>query len=140
MPQGVLYARVGGAWVPIGGGGMVSGAGLDQATADARYVNIAGDTMTAALVLPGNPAAALEAAPKQYVDLMLPLTGGTLTGDLTIATPQALNFGQAVRQMLNLYATTYALGVQSTTLYQRSGGGFGWYKGGVHSATARDPG
>ena len=31
-------------------------------------VNRAGDTMTGALALPGNPASALQAAPKQYVD------------------------------------------------------------------------
>lgn len=35
---------------------------------DADYVNAAGDTMTGALTLPGDPAAALHAAPKQYVD------------------------------------------------------------------------
>ncbi len=41
-----------------------------------------------ALTLPGNPANALEAAPKQYVDagdaLNLPLAGGTLSGALTV--------------------------------------------------------
>ena len=41
-----------------------------------------------ALTLPGNPANALDAAPKQYVDagdaLLLPLAGGTVTGALTV--------------------------------------------------------
>ena len=37
-------------------------------TQDALKVAKAGDTMTGALVLPGDPTAALQAAPKQYVD------------------------------------------------------------------------
>lgn len=35
---------------------------------DARFVNLAGSTMTGALTLPGNPTQALHAATKQYVD------------------------------------------------------------------------
>jgi hypothetical protein len=35
---------------------------------DDSFVLVAGDTMTGALALPANPTAALEAAPKQYVD------------------------------------------------------------------------
>jgi hypothetical protein len=42
--------------------------------------------MTGPLVLPGDPVAALEAAPKQYVDGLvanyLPLVGGTMQGDI----------------------------------------------------------
>lgn len=48
------------------------------------FVNKAGDTMSGALTLPGNPSSALEAAPKQYVDTMVPLAGGTMTGALTL--------------------------------------------------------
>ncbi len=40
----------------------------NNARGDARYVELAGDTMTGLLVLSGDPAAALEAATKQYVD------------------------------------------------------------------------
>jgi hypothetical protein len=42
--------------------------GFDEAAADARYVNVAGDAMTGALTLPADPTNALEAATKQYVD------------------------------------------------------------------------
>lgn len=42
-----------------------------------------GGTMTGALTLAGNPSGALDAAPKQYVDLHLPKAGGTLTGALS---------------------------------------------------------
>lgn len=42
-----------------------------QATADGLRVLKAGDTMTGALTLPGNPVNPLEAAPKQYVDQII---------------------------------------------------------------------
>lgn len=51
-----------------------------------------GDTMTGALVLAADPLVALGAATKQYVDAavtggpFLPLTGGSLSGPLTVAT------------------------------------------------------
>jgi len=57
------------------------------------YVKRAGDTMTGALTLPGNPTGPLEAATKQMVDTKLPIAGGTMTGNLTIGptgTPPAL--------------------------------------------------
>lgn len=57
--------------VVIAKNGTPSG-GIDQDTADARYVNVGGDTMTAPLVLPGNPSSALQAAPKQYIDARTP--------------------------------------------------------------------
>jgi len=46
-----------------------AGVALDQPTADALYVNTTGDTLTGPLTLAGNPASALQAATKQYVDL-----------------------------------------------------------------------
>ena len=49
-------------------------------------------------------------------------------------------FGAATRQMLNLYSDTYGLGVQNSTLYLRSNGGFAWFEGGNHANTANDPG
>jgi trimeric autotransporter adhesin len=49
-------------------------------------------------------------------------------------------FGSATRQMVNLWGTAYGLGVQSSTLYQRSGGDFSWFRGGVHSDTRNAPG
>ena len=46
--------------------------------------SVAGGTLTGPLILAADPVAALGAATKQYADKMLPLVGGTLTGDLTI--------------------------------------------------------
>jgi hypothetical protein len=42
-------------------------------------------------------------------------------------------FGTAKRQMLNLQAETYGVGVQNSTLYQRSASDFSWYRGGTHN-------
>lgn len=93
----------------------------DWAPFDARYID------------PVELAAALG--------LYLPLTGGALSGDLTID-PGALFFGSRTVQQLNLYATSYGLGVQSSTLYFRSSNvaTFSWHRGGVHSNVANDPG
>ncbi|MEY9428144.1 hypothetical protein ABH975_003459 [Bradyrhizobium ottawaense] len=49
------------------------------------YVQKAGDTMTGALTLAGDPANPLEAVTKQYSDSKLAKAGGTMTGDLTLA-------------------------------------------------------
>lgn len=61
----------------------------------------------------------------------------TFTGTQTF---DVVSFGSSTRQMLNLYSATYAIGVQSSTWYARSGGGFAFYMGGVHSNTGWDPG
>ena len=62
----------------------------------------------------------------------------TISGELTISNPGELFFGSSLRQMLNLYSTTYGIGVQSNTLYFRSNKNFAWYKGGEHSDTTLD--
>jgi len=51
---------------------------------DARYVDVAGDTMTGPLVLPADPASSLQAATKQYADTKLSFAGGLLTGFLSL--------------------------------------------------------
>jgi hypothetical protein len=51
-----------------------------------------------------------------------------------------LSFGNQTRQMLNLWSTEYGIGVQSGTIYFRSGDAFAWHIGGVHSDAGRDPG
>ncbi|HEU4561837.1 MAG TPA: tail fiber domain-containing protein [Longimicrobium sp.] len=52
----------------------------------------------------------------------------------------ALNFGQATRQMLNLWAANYGIGVQTSTTYFRSDANFAFYRGGTHSDTQLAPG
>lgn len=61
-------------------------------------------------------------------------TDNTLTGSLF--------FGQSTRQMLNLWNTTYGIGIQDSTLYSRGdlGAGFAWYIGGSHANNQWDSG
>jgi hypothetical protein len=49
-------------------------------------------------------------------------------------------FGTGTRQMLNLYGETYGIGVQNSTLYQRSNGQFAWFRDGSHADAALEPG
>ena len=69
-------------------------------------------------------------------------TGDLMTGDLGLSGPAALDFGTSTRQMVNLYSSTYGLGVQALTLYQRTAvnGGFAWYEGGAHNDAQNNPG
>ena len=59
--------------------------------------------------------------------------GATSTGPLTVS--GGASFGSVTQQMLNLWSTNYGVGVQSSTEYFRTGGGFAWYAGGAHSDT-----
>lgn len=42
-------------------------------------------------------------------------------------------FGQQTRQMVDLWASEYGLGVQANTQYSRTAFNFAWYRGGTHS-------
>lgn len=67
------------------------------------------------------------------------LAGADFSGAITTAS--TLGFGNRVGQHINLYSTTYGAGVQSSTLYLRSGGSrLNFYIGGVHSDLQNDPG
>jgi hypothetical protein len=69
-----LYVQIAGASVgPLGAGG--GGGGLDQATADGRYVNIDGDTMTGALNI--NGTLNMTAAPGTSRSVVLQTNGST---------------------------------------------------------------
>jgi hypothetical protein len=63
----------------------------------------------------------------------------TLSGNISLPTGN-LSFGSTTRQMINLYSTDYGLGVQPSTTYVRTGGGFGVYRAGTHSNSQFDPG
>ena len=58
----------------------------------------AGGTMTGALVLAADPAAALQPATKQYADTMLPKAGGTMTGAIVLAADPAAALQPATKQ------------------------------------------
>jgi hypothetical protein len=74
--------------------------------------------------------------------------GGDLTQDRTLSVDATvlrtsgnftmagnLSFGSTTRQMLNLWSTSYGIGVQSNTLYYRTADHFAWFRNGSHSDT-----
>jgi hypothetical protein len=73
-------------WFDSGAGGFLIVYPSTVSISTAGFVQKTGDTMTGALTLPGNPTTALQAATKQYVDLHLPLAGGTMTGNVQLKT------------------------------------------------------
>lgn len=62
--DGVTLNAVGGTGITVDG----SGINFDETYGDGRYVNLAGDTLTGALILAADPTQALEATTKQYTD------------------------------------------------------------------------
>ena len=63
-----------------------------------------------------------------------------INGDATVGGVASLNFGSNIRQMLNLYSSSYGIGVQNNAEYYRSSSDFYWFKGGSHSNTQGEPG
>jgi len=63
-------------------------------------------------------------------------TGGVRLSDNT----PALFFGETTRQMINLWRTNFAIGVQDNTTYFRSLGRFSWFFGGSHTNTENSAG
>ena len=61
-----------------------------------------------------------------------------VSGDLEAAS--TASFGATARQMINLFNTDYGIGVQAATQYFRSDFNFAWFKGGLHSNAAGNPG
>jgi trimeric autotransporter adhesin len=66
-------------------------------------------------------------------------------GGVRFHTDTSLSFGAQRRQMLNLYGTSYAIGVQDSSLYFRcnnanANDGFIWYRGGAHANGYADAG
>jgi len=69
-------------------------------------------------------------------------TGGILVSSSYADTQyaNALSFGAATRQMINLWLNTYGIGIQASTLYMRSESRFSWFAGGTHSDAQNDAG
>jgi hypothetical protein len=61
-------------------------------------------------------------------------------GGFRLSIDTSMFFGASVRQMLNLYGTSYGIGVQTGTEYFRSSTHFAWYKGGVNHPAQFNPG
>lgn len=73
-------------------------------------------------------------------DTLASVTGRGASTSTNLTFNGTLSFGSVTRQMLNLWSTDYALGVQSSTLYFRSGSRFSWFRGGSHNDSENNPG
>jgi hypothetical protein len=67
-------------------------------------------------------------------------SGGSLSVSRDVNITGTLNFGANVRQMINLWNINYGIGVQDSTLYNRSDFDFCWYRRGAHANGRNDPG
>jgi len=67
-------------------------------------------------------------------------------GGVQLDPSTSMYFGSTTRQMLNLYGTTYGIGVQAGTLFFRAdatyanAGGFSWFRGGTFNGGQNNPG
>jgi hypothetical protein len=108
----------GSSWVGVGGGAQMDMGGfkiinlgnataatdaLNMQTADARYVNVTGDTMTGFLTLNANPTSNLHAATKQYV---VAKSGDTMTGLLILSGDPVAALGAVTKQYADGIGTT----------------------------------
>lgn len=92
---------------------QASGAGLNQATADARYVNVSGDTMAGDLILAADPTASLQAATRHYVDNAINLAGNYLGTWSVAANTPSISAGGGIANA-NYVAVTVNPGVAET--------------------------
>jgi hypothetical protein len=63
-----------------------------------------------------------------------------LNGNVTVSTPSSLSFGSTARQMINLWGSNHAIGVQGATTYFRTSTHFAWLRNGTHSDSTFDAG
>ncbi len=70
----------------------------------------------------------------------LSVSGLSSFANVEIRPPSNLSFGNNTRQMINLWSTSYGIGVQSATAYFRTNRNFAWYRGGSHHDSAFNSG
>jgi hypothetical protein len=126
-------------------GGVNNTASGDEATVPGGLGNIAGGDLSFAAGhrAKANRDGTFVWADSQNLDFESTITnqfsvrasGGVRFSDET----PALSFGSQARQMINLYSTTYGVGIQSSTMYFRSNKRFCWFDGGTHSDTENSP-
>jgi hypothetical protein len=63
---------------------------------------------------------------------------GKFDGNVSIS--GTVSFGSEIAQMLNLYSTTYAIGVQNSDEFFRTANSFFWYGGGAYASDFGDAG
>ena len=94
---------------------------LDQTSADARYLQLSGGTMTGALALPGNPTSDNQAANKAYVDALKPtrltavLSASSWSGNTQTVTVSGVSADETVQLIMPVPA------LASQTAYYEAG-------------------
>lgn len=91
------------------------------------YLMVSVDDGTGLVALPGSQR-------------VFPAVAASSTGSGDFDVGGVIEFGSRVRQMVNLWGNQFGIGVQGSTLYQRSSANFAWYKGGAHNDAAFSPG
>jgi hypothetical protein len=102
-----------------------------------------GATGTWAIAISGNAATVTNGVyttGNQSIGGNKTFTGTTTLATTDVNTSSSLSFGSATRQMVNLWSTSYGIGVQSSTTYFRSASRFSWHRGGAHNETENNPG
>ena len=154
MTRAIDAGGVWSAWTAAGSGGGGSVDGLDIAPNSITVPNGQGMTSVAgAAILTGAGGGTWSvqraASNNAYFALADELGNNQWTwdasGSLTTAnsismTNGSISFGSSIRQMINLYGSSYAIGIQNNTLYHRTGNGVRWYTGGAHATNEGDPG
>jgi hypothetical protein len=120
------------------GGGAGNQATNTYATVPGGYDNIAGGPMSFAA---GNTAYALHRGAFVWADSQSASFSSTgnnqfcvrAEGGVQLDPSTSLFCASQTRQMLNLWSSTYGIGVQTDDLYFRSADEFWWYKGGSHN-------
>lgn len=74
------------------------------------------------------------------VAMQLAINQTTTLPEVTLPSSSTISFGQTTRQMINLWSTSFGIGVQSGTTYFRSNTRFSWFRGGAHSNSEDNPG
>jgi len=146
------WSTVGGGWFDLAsgysstvGGGAINHATNAFATVPGGAFNVAGGNYSFAA---GQQAYALHQGSFVWADSQgTPFASTTndqfcirAKGGVQLSTNTSVFCGAQTRQMLNLFATQYGIGVQAATEYFRSGSDFSWFKGGVHSDSQNNPG
>ena len=127
-------------------GGTYSFAAGQQASANNQGAFVWADSQNGTFASTANNQFAVRAAGGAV--FVTSGAGMTLDGQ-PVLTPNvytSLSFGSATRQMLNLYGSTYGIGVQAGTLFFRSdatyasSGDFSWFRGGTFNNGQNQPG
>jgi hypothetical protein len=127
------------------GSSVIGGGANNVVTANANYATIPGGLNNAATnhaYAAGRRAKAIHPGAFVWADSTDADFASTTTNQFNLRaagglrlsdTTPGIYFGTTIRQMLNLWSTNFAIGVQDSTTYFRSDSIFAWFRGGQHT-------